>query len=397
MTTPSLYETTGISLSVWKPTIDLGTPLYTPRGTLIDRDLAFTITSYSHEILADGGWWSASISFPLTQVDAEEWLEEGLNRHVEIYNTAGETIWAGFINQVTLSAGTLTAVRGPLLDCVNRASVTYTPILDATTVPPIEGAETTTTIANDPTTQTLYGILEAVISGGKLLDDGTTDDAVQLRETYLEEYKNPQSSEDLDLSGGADVVIQLDLLGYVHRFQKYIYQDLTAATVQIDDKIPLVIAADPNGLFSTDYTRIGTNPSLTSRYEDDNRNAWDVLTQEVTLGDAAYNRYTLGVYQNQQIRYAVVPTTIAYQHAISDNDIQIEQFDSGVNVDPWDVLPARWLFLTDFLVGRGLPGSPRDDPRSIFIESVHFTAPNLVQVGGQKLSRIPQMMARLSG
>lgn len=397
MTTPSLFETTGISISIWKPIIDLVTPLYTVRGILVADSFAETVSSYKHEILADGGWWAASISTALSLPDAEDWFENGLNRHVEVYNPAGIVVWAGFVNQVSLSTGTLQAVRGPLMDVVNRGSVVYTPILDATTVPPIEGVETTTTIYDDATSQAAYGILEGVISGGKLLDDGTTDDAVTLRNTYIEENKYPQSSEDLDLSGGREATVQLDLLGYVHRFQKYIYQDTTTATVQIDAKIPLVIAADPNGLFSTDYLQIATNATLTSRYEDDNRIAWDVLTQMVSLGDTASNRYTLSVYGNQRITYAVVPTTAEYQHSIISEDIQIEIYGRGTKVDPWDVLPARWLFLNDFLAGRGIPTTLRDDPRYTFIESVTYTAPNIVQISGQKVSRLPQMLARFAG
>jgi hypothetical protein len=39
----------------------------------------------------------------------------------------------------------------------------------------------------------------------------------------------------------------------------------------------------------------------------------------------------------------------------------------------------------------------RDDPRFVFIESVRYTAPNGLQLSGQKVSRLPQMLARLSG
>jgi len=189
--------------------------------------------------------------------------------------------------------------------------VVYSPILDATTAPPLEGSETTTTIADDATSQTAYGILEAVVSGGKLLDDGTTDDAAQLRDVYLEENKDPQTSEDLDFSSGATATVQLDLLGYVHRLGKWIYQDMTAATVQIDTKIALFPAADPNGLLSTDVSQIAANAALTSRYEDDNRMAMDVLNEDVSLGDVANNRYTLGLYADQRITYAATPTTAA--------------------------------------------------------------------------------------
>lgn len=396
MTTPSTFKATGISIQVWQPSIDTTTPLYTPRGGLVFASLEDIVDTYNHEILADGGWWSASISMSLSIQESEDWFENGLNRHVEVYNPSFELIWAGFVNQVTISAGTLTAVRGPLLDITNRVLVVYTPILDATTAPPLEGSETVTALANDTASQASFGILEDVVSGGKLLDDGTTDDATQLRDVYITENKDPQTSEDLDFSSGGTATVQLDLLGYVHRFSKWIYEDVTAATVQIDTKLQLVLAADPNGMFSTDYSQIGTNNALTSRYENDNRMAWDVLGEEVALGDVANNRYTLGVYGNERITYAATPTTPAYQHDILDQAMRVETYGDAATVDPWDVLPARWMFLYSFLPGRGQPAALRTDPRFLFIESVRFTAPNAVQVSGQKFSRIPQMLARLS-
>jgi len=75
--------------------------------------------------------------------------------------------------------------------------------------------------------------------------------------------------------------------------------------------------------------------------------------------------------------------------------MRVEAYGNGATVDPWDVLPARWVFLYSFLPGRGQPAALRDDPRFLFIESVRFSAPSTVQISGQKVSRIPQMIARL--
>lgn len=371
-------------------------PTYNVHGALLSDRMADQVASYSHEIRADGGWWSAAISFAASENDIEEWFGYGLNRHIEVYNAAFELVWVGFVNQITVQAGTLTAVRGPLIDIVNRVSVVYTPILDPTTLPPIEGVERPTTIANDVVSQAAYGVFEAVISGGKLLDDGTTDNAVYLRDTYLAENANPQTSESLDLGSGEERTMQLDLLGYVHRLDRYVYQDLTTATVQLDTQIQNVLAADPNGLFSTDYTQIAANPTLVSRYTDDNKMALDVLRGMVILGDATGSRYTLGVYEDQRVVYAAVSTIPFYQHAIMSNDLQMTLYGSQASVAPWDVRPARWAFLVDFLPGHGRPAALRDDPRFLFIETVHYTAPNNLQVDGQKISRIPQLLARLS-
>jgi len=394
MTTPSFHEQTGISILAWQPIIVAATS-YTPRGVLVRDDLAQVIDGYSHVIQANGGWWSASISLSGSLLEMEDWFAEGLNRHIEVFNSAGVLVFAGFVNQVDLSAGTLSATRGPLMDIANRVSVTYTPILDATVTPPIKGAQTTTTIADDATSQGKYGIFEDVVDGGALLDDGTTDDAAQMRDTYLAEMKDPESGEDVNIGGGsATPSVTLSILGYVHRFQKWVFQDLTAATTTISTKIQNVINGDPNVLFSTDFTKIATNALLVSRYEDDNRMGWDVLQELVSFGDASDNRYTLGVYANQRITYAAIPTTAEYQHRIAGENVEVRTFTGDTLVEPWNVLPARWMFLPDFLTGRGLPTALRDDPRYVFIESVTYTAPSTVQIAGNKVGSINQLLAK---
>lgn len=395
----SVYSTTGLSISAWKPRIDLVTPAYVPRGTLITDQVAQVASSYSHESLANGGWWSANIQMTLSTAEGEDWLEYGLNRHIDVFNSSGDLVWAGFVDQVTYSAGTLTVIRGPMIEVTNRCSVVYTPILDATTTPPFEGTETVTTIADHAASQARYGILEEIVSGGKLLDDGTTDNAAFLRDTVLTEKAYPQSSEDLDLSGGSEVTVTLELMGYARRLDRYIYQDTTIASVQLDTKIQLVLAADPNGLFSTDYTQIAANATLVSQYENDSRSAGDILmSQLVPLGDVLFNRYTLGVYERQRITYAPVPTTIAYQHKTREDVLGVELFGQDIAVDLWDIRPARWLFLSDYLPHRGVLGAvDRTDPRLVFIEAVSFSTPNVAKLTGQRIVTLPQMIERLSG
>lgn len=378
---------------------------YEPRGTLIDDTLGNQYTALSFSTIADGGFDSASITLTGDLPDMETWFDAGLNRHIEIYNPALELIWAGFVNQVRLSAGTLTATRGPLMEICNRCSVTYTPILDATTDPPTTGTQTVTTIADDDDSITKYGVLEQVVSGGQLLDDDPEDTAPDnraetLRDTYLDEMKDPQSSEELGLGSSSQPSVTLSLLGYRHRFSGYMIQDETTSTIQIsnDDgtgKMQLVIAAQPNALFSTDFTQMEGNALLTSQYEDGTRDAWTILTELNEMGDASNVRTTLGVYDDQRVTYAALPTGTAYEHKIAEVTMRVTEYGSGVEVRPWDVRPAKWLLLSDFLTGlTETTGDKRKDPRYIFVESVTFTAPYNVQINGGKISTIKQMLAK---
>jgi len=176
-------------------------------------------------------------------------------------------------------------------------------------------------------------------------------------------------------------------------------QDLTTATVVITNaagtgKMQLTITADPNGLFSTDYSQMTTNPFLASQYEDDNRTAWDVIQKLVAIGDINDNRYTFGIYNGLRAIYAAMPTTATYQHRIAGREVEVETYGTESTIKPWDVLPARWSFLVDFSVGRTQPADQRLDPRFLFIESVRYTAPEGLQISGNKVSKIPQILAK---
>lgn len=396
----SVYRTSGLSISAFKPTIDVSTPLYTPAGTLINDQLGQQADTYDHEIVSNGGYWSARMTMSGQRPVMEEWFDQGLDRHIEVYGPELAKVWEGFVNQVTYSAGTLTAVRGPLMQVSNRASVTYTPILDAAANPPIVGTQTSTPIADNDDSRALYGVLESVLSQGQLLDDGATDEAEQIRDTFLAENAWPQSSEELGLGSTSQPTITLDCLGYVHRFMRYVMQDTTSITVQISNsdgtgKLQYAIADDPNGMFPADYSQMDNNPFLTSRYENSNRMAWDVMTELVGVGDDNDDRYTLGVYNDRLVTYAIMPTDIAYQHRIGGAAMRFERYGGAQEIMPWLVRPARWLFLPDFLTGKSDQAELRRDPRHIFIESVRYTAPWGLQISGNKVGRLDQMLAKL--
>lgn len=383
------HQSLSLSVLAFKPTISS----YTVRGQLFDDQIASKMDALSIEKHADGGWWSAQITLNARLTDAELWFEEGLNLNIEIYNPGLVRIFRGFVNQVDLSAGALSATRGPVLDVANRVSVMYTPILDATISPPIYGSETTTTIVNDTDSQARYGIIEKVFAAepGRCLQAH----AEQQRDTFLEELKDAKTSEDAGFSAQNVTQIILNVLGYRHRLGTYVHQNTTAATVQLSTKIEQVMASDPNTLFSTDYSDIEANAFLVNQFEDDNRVGDDVIRELVEIGGAATdNRYIFGIYDDEKARYNAIPTTALYQHRIADKFRRIERFGTGELVRPWDVEPGQFLFFPDFLIGRTQPTDLRNDPRYLFIESVSFSTPYDVQINGTQLSTIPQLLAK---
>jgi hypothetical protein len=101
------------------------------------------------------------------------------------------------------------------------------------------------------------------------------------------------------------------------------------------------------------------------------------------------------MYAGRRLSYQPVPTAIEYQRRATGNRGIINRINQEVM--PWDVLPGRWIFRPDFLIGRQLPAAASSlgiDPRSGFIEAAKFTAPYSLDINGVKLSKLDQVLAR---
>lgn len=357
-------------------------------------NLTQKVTSYAHETIAIGGYWTAQIVINLTLVQAEDWFENGLGRRIEVTNPAGVVVWEGFVNKVSVSAGALSEERGELVNVGNRDSAIYTP-LDASVYPPVSGTTTVTTIAEDTTSQTAYGIWEKVVSAG------TTphDNAEQVRDVFLAENSLPMTSGALTINPGSaqPPVITLDCLGYIYWLGAYIYNNATSGYDLLSDKLIDVLAADPNGVISTNYNSIEDNAFLTPTMENENRFAWDVIKELVALGnDTDDLRRLFGVYAERIVRYETQPETITYYHRLTEQGQYVTTPDGEI-IYPWDVQPGKWLFVPDFLVG--LPPDVIDlynDPRAAFLESVRYSAPFNLDLSSGTSARLSQLLAKIS-
>lgn len=400
MTIPSSLEILGLNISAWQPTIDLTAPSYTPRGMLVDDLISKKASSYSHDISVDMGFDSASITVKGNQQYADDWIEHGLGRHIEVVDDDLITVWEGFVNEYSVSSDTLSAQGGPLIEVANRVLGVYTP-LDPTADPPAAGPQTETPIQDDTTSQNRYGILESIFSIGQASVDTVSGDnqAVQAAQTLLQDLKLPRTSESLNLGESAgQAQITLQCRGYSAFLDRYIFNDATTLTEDIATKIQAALAADPNGLFSTDYSGIDANAFLVAARERENKTALAVIKALVAIGDPNDARAIFGVYEDQRAYYEIVSTTTTpeYQHRIVDKRQRIETYNGGTVVRPWQVRPGKWLFLPDFLPGHGVPTADlRDDPRMVFIERVSYSAPYSLSISGQRFGTSAQLLAKM--
>lgn len=371
------YKSEALTLSVYRPLVQGGEYLF---------DWRASVESWQHEIRAMGGYWSASASQADSLRRAEEWLADGLGRHVVVHDDALNQVWEGFVNSVSIDVGGLNVTRGPLMNVANKVKLKYSTI---DTTDGGFGGRTETAYAENTASQIKFGVITKILSSGGV----SQTSAEQLRDTYLAQHKDPETTSRFNLSGRDDVRLSIELLGYVHFQMLYPFTSASTGDVNLSTRLAAILDDDPNNLFSSSNASIETNTLQVSQWEDDDPTAWDAIKSLVSMGDANDARFLYGVYSDRQAIYTAAPTEYAYRREIAASG-DVETIIGGT-VKPWAVKPGKWLLFPDFLVGRSQPSDLRTDPRALFIERVVFSMPRGLQLDGGKTSTVEQKIARL--
>lgn len=384
--TEGAFQALGLSLQYFDPIV---------KGMTYLGTLGPTVTGYSHEIQARAGWYSAQVGMVGTLPDLEDWFENGLGRHIQILDQYANWVWAGFVNQISLNVGSVTETIGPLMNLCNRVSAKYTPI-NIDVYPPVAGSETTTIIVDDYPSQLNYGIIERIISCGKV----TRTTADKIRDLYLQENATPPRSSQLSiaLSNGKPASLTLDLLGYIHWLNTYVYEDFTTGFTTISDKIKLIIAACPTGIFSGDFSGIQANAFAVPYTDGVGKTALSIIKGLLNIG-AASTDYLMnfGCYFGRKFIFEPIPTTVEYQHALGDAAQRIRRLPDNMVVYPWQVLPGKFLEVTDFLVSsQQSPTNLLQNERMKFIDSVRYSMPWGLDLSGGKMDTLSQVLAKIT-
>ena len=392
MTTASLKNSTGLSISMFQPYINTSTPSYIPEGAIIDEGLANKATGYSHTISAFGGYDTASLNINYNLVTAEDWIDR-LGFHIEVYSPFLEKVWEGFINKITITAGSLSVTRGPLVDIGNRVRVVYSTV-DSTISPPVVGGRARTATVNSIPSQDRYGIIEKGVSVGGV----SPANALVLRDSWIAENALPETGQVFNSSSQTTPNVTVELLGYFHWLKQFLYNDTAFGNREISLILQDIFAdeaANINGMFSTDMTGIVTPaaPVTIKRYINKDLTAIARIKFCVSYWDANDTRYLFGIYNDRKPFYEAVPSTIEYAQTITYPRQDITE--DGIVVQPWNVRPGKYVEFTDFLVGAFTPADFREDPRIGFIESVTYTAPFGLSWTGNKVSTVRQKLAKM--
>lgn len=339
---------------------------------------------------AFGRFLAKTVTLNCSPALVEDWLLYGLGRHVTMYDTGLSVVWEGFVNMVTGQIGQRSTRVGPLVGGVlNKLKVSYSYIDTTTGDTPTLGGRDSTAFASNALSQARYGVLEGVLS----VSGSTPTLAAQIRDTALAEMAWPHVAES-DSWGQGDTRVHLECLGYIHWLDAYIYNSTSTGDTNASTKLQNVLAADPNSIFSTTYTRIDTNTTQVPQWEDEDRTAMTVTKGIVSEGDAALSRWMFYLKPGRLAYYHAKPTTEYYHRSLRDPDQAVRLATGQARVEPWGVVPGEWAMYTDFMITEAAT-SMAQDMRYSFLERVDLSAPWDLSVQGNIDYRLDRLLARM--
>jgi hypothetical protein len=135
------------------------------------------------------------------------------------------------------------------------------------------------------------------------------------------------------------------------------------------------------------------NVTFVPAYEDRNRMAWPVIRELLGYGDYLNRQYNWGIYADRKVKFEVAPEEIEYLVSVSDVGRDYKTPEGG-RVEEYNLLPGKWVLITDVLVGYQAPSLLRN-PRAMFIESVQYDAQSGATLNPGKFGRTKQAIARV--
>lgn len=350
------------------------------------NDLNVFPNSYSHKIVANGGFWEAQ--FTTASILAPQISDIGslIGLDVRCISGVNRLAWNGFVNSVSVDVGLGSFTIGPLIQVKNSLSVLYQ-TTRYNTNPPIGGQQRRLSAVTDSGSVLRYGILGHELSGGT----GDAAGAVALQLTHLDENKNPGVNQSLVIgaSSGGSATVTVQCLGYVHLLDKFIYTVTSSGYQTSVEKIQAVLDAEPNGLFGNMLFTGGDSNMLSVPISGSEETGWATIKSVVSLGDEGANRYIFGIGEDRVAYYSIVGDTYEY-YMRPDGSV----FDDSGFVNPYDLKAGVWIDASSLVPGSSVVGEIGSAISDVFIESLTCTSPMSAQIEGGKVSRSIQQLAQ---
>jgi hypothetical protein len=245
----------------------------------------------------DGGYYRASFNVFFDPVASAEFLENGLGRHIEVYDTQSILAFEGFIFEIVRDAGgTLSSVS--LQNTINRMVMRADYDDD-------QVVERGTTLSNTES-QAKYGIKDGVLSGGELSSLSVADQTAQ---QYLDwrAFPNPEP----DIGAGSNVPhVEIYCRGYIETLMWRLYnQTILTGNQAADDQISDML--DSAGQFVKNK-KLTANSTLVTKEYDADRRLLDIIYGIAALGDSRYNRWIAYMKEDRTFYYEQAAPTVLF-------------------------------------------------------------------------------------
>lgn len=358
--------------------IEVSEPLV--RGGTFVTDLSGQWDRYTHAIRAVGGYWEATIVINDNPMAMEDWIANGIGRHIEVFNEANVLIWEGFVSRVRANNLQLT------LECRGYVhwlgSFTYSSSVTGTEdlsdkIQNVLGADPNSTFSTD------YGKITTNTLAVKAYeqDNKTAWDLI------------------LGLTAMGDSSDNRYIFG-IYEGRQAIYEQIPSSieylgsqgSLQISRGPLLEVANQVDLIYSTIDTSVsppvlGVRIATGSTSDAESQSKYGVIEKILSTGGST-------TIEAEQIRGTFLQENKEPQTTQDRLDDALIEDLSGNQVQPWNVKPGRWLSKTDFLIGQSTPADLHNDLRAIFIESVTYNAPYQLSISGGKVDTLPQLLAK---
>lgn len=340
-----------------------------------------TIVSYGHVITNGIGFDSASLEAPANPDQANYYLGM-IGKRLTITSRLG-LIWSGFINQIGIGNGIYYATIGPLVNMANKITVGYTDYDN--------GEKSFTSPISDLGSIDRYGTFYKVINGGKIPSSLAADNAA----IALEERRFPEVTDTFQQDQSATV--KIDALGFGHMLKEYPYNNASSGTAYSHAIVQAVLEAQPDSVFSTDYSRFMTTTTLSfETLQEDYKTADTVIQDAIEIGNDNNLPISFGIYEREKAWFVAPHEHVAelgYHHIPGENFVRDM---AGRIIWPEFIRPGRTLAYSGILKRFGGREGFLGDGSTV-IQGVTFSAPDQFTINGSTLQTLPQKLAKQRG
>lgn len=325
-------------------------------GRLALPPLDFKVARYACSAI--GGPRSATITATGDANDLWE-LIEFIRSPVKIYSDHGDFVWWGFVSEVELKLGRMTAAVS--LDGVaNRVAVVFSKVEEGET----SGEQASTPWADHLISQNEYGIRELLYS----TSGATEAHALAARAAILEQLKFPLPFQSFTGEEVEKPSATIYCRGWFDTLEWRYYQDLTTAPV--DTAAQAVAIAAAGGQFFTAIECGLTSGIVTNPYRDGQATALYELSELLRMGTTNQRRMLANVDIGRRLHITEEPVNVQANTWLLTKDGELrDPFDTPVRKD---TCPAGvWARLKDVIPG-SLDTSLLADPTLMFVEESEY-------------------------